>query len=183
MNIIRDLGSSGNALVTLAFGGKYLDYWQSNAANNWKRYCDFHDLGLIVIDSPLCPDSDKNWKKAHWQKLLVGEFLSEKLPNINNICFLDSDILINPLSPNIFDNYNSSTIALTSLRKNLPYPYDDVLRRMAFLRHTHHDSKYPLDSALFISTADLYSYHNLPAMHDVACTGLIVFNASNPNAF
>ena len=183
MKIIRNLGRTKDVVVTLAFGGEYYNLWETHASNTWVEYCQKHDLGLIVIDHPLYSHLDENWKKAHWQKLLIGDYLSSNIVDINNVCFLDSDILINPNSPNIFDHYDSTTIALTSLRKNLPFSYDNVLRRLAFLRHTHYDKKYPLDSALFISVEDLYKYHNLPPMPDEACTGVIIFNPSNHARF
>ena len=165
-------------IATIAIGADYLKSWMKHAFPTWKKYCERHGLGLIVFDADLIPKSSKIWKKPTWQKLLIGETLKRELPDVRNVCFLDSDILANYMAPNVFDFYRSGTIGLVSLRKNLPYPYDQVMRRLAFLRHTLYDKKYPLDSALFISLDRLYGYHGLAPQADEACMGFFVFNVS-----
>jgi hypothetical protein len=179
MKIYIEPSASGHILTTIATGGSFLQQWDEYARQGWDEYCHRHKLGLIVFDEELVAPGGEAWKKAHWQKTLIGEQLAERAPRVTNVCYLDTDILINPTAPNIFDGYHPDCIGLTSLRKNLPFPYDHVLRRMAFLRHTHYDSSYPLDSALFMSVEQLYDYHNLAVQLDEACTGLIVFNVAN----
>jgi len=182
MNIVLPLGSSRNLIATIAIGQEYFSPWEKYAQPSWVEYCRRNDLGLVVFDQELISSDQKEWKKPTWQKLLIGEILRKADIDANNVCYLDSDILINPTSPNIFDSYKPSTIGLTSVRKNLPFPLNEVLRRMAFLRHTCYDVKYPLDSALFMSLEQLYSYHGLTAQSDEACMGLIVFNLDHHNA-
>jgi hypothetical protein len=179
MKVYIKPGASGHILATIATGGNFLELWDTHARQGWEAYCRRHQLGLVVFDEELASRSGEAWKKAHWQKTLIGETLARYMPGVTNVCYLDTDILINPTSPNVFDGYRSDHIGLTSLRKNLPFPYDEVLRRMAFLRHTHYDSKYPLDSALFMTIEQLYEYHNLAVQPDEACTGLIMFNVAN----
>ncbi len=84
--------------------------------------------------------------------------------------------MISPLAPNIFDNRDESKVGLVSLRKNLSYPYETSLRRMAFLRNRYYDSKYPLDSSLFVSIEGLYQMIGLGAQDDEACSGVFVFS-------
>jgi hypothetical protein len=179
MKVYIEPGASGHILTTIATGGNFLQLWDSHARNSWEEYCRCHDLGLIVFDEELAARDSAAWKKAHWQKTLMGEQLARYAPKVTNVCYLDTDILINPTAPNVFDGYRPDCIGLTSLRKNLPFPYDDVLRRIAFLRHTHYDNMYPLDSALFMSVEQLYGYHGLAVQPDEACTGLIMFNVAN----
>jgi len=179
MRVYIEPGTSGQILTTIATGGSFLQLWESHARSGWEEYCHRHDLGLIVFEDELADRDGEAWKKAHWQKTLIGEQLAKYAPKVTNVCYLDTDILINPTAPNVFDCYRPDCIGLTSLRKNLPFPYDDVLRRMAFLRHTHYDSKYPLDSALFMSLDQLYGYHGMDVQSDEACTGLILFNVAN----
>jgi hypothetical protein len=131
---------------------------------------------LIIFDEELIDKSASHWKKVHWQKTLLGKALQTHGCKASNICYLDTDILINPTAPNIFNNYNPSTFGLVSLRKRLPFPYEEVLRRMAFLRHFHYDKSYPLDSALFMSIEQLYEFHGLEPQMDEACTGVVLFN-------
>ncbi len=95
---------------------------------------------------------------------------------IENLCYVDTDFLINPLAPNIFNNFNKNKISLVSQIKNLPYDLDFVRRKIAFNRHHFYSKKYPLDSSLFMNLKQIYSYHKLKTMNDYACSGLFVFN-------
>lgn len=179
MKVFIEPGQSGNILATIAIGEKYYAAWEKNALPGWENYCKRHQLGLVAFDADLVSTDNKYWKKATWQKMLIGTTLRESSLSVKNVCYLDTDILINEHAPNIFDFYNEDAIGLVSLRQRLPYPYDELLRRLAFLRHTHYDRSYPLDSALFMSLEHLYKFHELPPQPDEACMGLIVFNIKN----
>lgn len=178
MKVLINPGETKNVIATLAIGDDYYKSWEKYAFPTWKQYCERHGLGLIVFDADLIPKENKIWKKATWQKLLIGNTLRLNLPAVSNVCYLDSDILINYMAPNVFDFCRSGTIGLVSIRKNLPYPWEQVLRRMAFLRHNHYDKNYPLDSALVISLNRLYEYHGLAPQSDEACMGFFIFNVS-----
>jgi hypothetical protein len=176
MKVLLPLGNSKNLIATIAIGNAYFSAWEKCALPGWTEYCERNGLGLVVFDQDLISSDKKEWKKATWQKMLIGEMLKKASIDAKNVCYLDSDILINPTSPNIFDSYDATTIGLTSIRHNLPYPLEEVQRRLAFLRHTCYDDSYPLDSALFMSLEQLYGFHGLTAQSDEACMGLIVFN-------
>ena len=181
MKVIIDPGKSRNILATVAISDPYFQAWQHYALPTWRRYCERHDLGLVAVDAELISRDHKNWKKATWQKLLIGWELRSVLPTVENVCFLDSDILINYMAPNIFDSYDDpEKIALVSERKNLPYPsLDETLRRVAFFRHHYYDEKYPLDSSLFMSLEQLYKHQQVDVQEDYACSGFFVFNVAN----
>ena len=52
---------------------------------------------------------EKNLNKfaPTWQRLLIGNEIKNKFNDVENVCYLDTDIQINHfLAPNIFDNYN-----------------------------------------------------------------------------
>jgi hypothetical protein len=176
MNIILNSKSTNNYIVTIAIGDQYLKDWETFALPSWKLYCEKYDIGLIVFTNDLISKEDIKWKKATWQKLLIGNTLKPRIKNIENICYLDTDILISPIAPNIFNNFNTDEISLVSLRKNLPYNYDEVLKKIAFFRNHYYDNNYPLDSALFITLSELYNYHNLTPVQDEACAGFFIFN-------
>jgi hypothetical protein len=178
MRVLIEPGRSRNILATIAIGEPYLRAWEEYALPGWEDYCSRHGLGLVVFDRDLLPREDTTWKKATWQKMLIGEALLKAPMDVAGVCYIDTDILISPLAPDIFESCDPASIGLVSLRRNLPFPYHDVLRRMAFLRHTCYDSSYPLDSALFMSLEQLYGYHGLPVQQDEACMGLIVFNVA-----
>ena len=123
MKILIKPGKSQNIIATNAIGGSYYESWRRWAYPTWKKYCERHDLGLIVFDTSLIKEDSKIWKIPAWQKLLIGDTLKNNLPEVKNVCFLDSDILINYMAPNVFDSYNPETIALVSQKNKLPYPF------------------------------------------------------------
>jgi hypothetical protein len=169
-------GKSGNVLATIAIGEQYLQPFMKYAYHTWEIYCHRYDLGLILFDDHLIAKSDPNWKNPYWQKFLIGDYLSNQKLGIRNVCCLDTDILISPLAPNIFDNRDESKVGLVSKRSNLPLEHHAILRRMAFLRNRYYDSKYPLDSSLFITLDDLYKVADLPPQSDDACSGVFLFS-------
>ena len=95
-------GKSGNVLATIAIGDAYLEPFMKYAFHTWEMYCKRHDLGLILFDDHLVDQADPDWKNPYWQKFLIGDFLISQNLSVNNICCLDTDILISPLAPNIF---------------------------------------------------------------------------------
>ena len=176
MKKILDTGKSKNAIVTIAIGEKYYNLWKKNSSKLWINYCKKYDLGLYIVDNDLVSKDNKVWKKATWQKLLIPEEIKKTGLNLERVCYLDTDILISPNAPNIFDFHESETIGLVSVRNKLPFPLENVLRKMAFQRNLHYSNNYPLDSSLFISLDEVYKFHGLENMGDECCMGLILFN-------
>jgi hypothetical protein len=185
IEIVLNADSSNNYIVTTAIGEPYISDFKKYAMPSWKSYCEKHGIGLIIVIEDLISLRDKYYKKANWQKFLVGSHLQTLDFEVNNICHLDTDILISPIAPNIFNYHYDDKISVISLRKNLPFNYDVAIKKMAYFRNKYYDKKYPLDSALFISVDDLYEHHNLavPEIADETCSGVYVFNANNYSDF
>ena len=169
-------GKSGNVLATIAIGDAYLEPFMKYAFHTWEMYCKRHDLGLILFDDHLVDQAHPDWKNPYWQKFLIGEALNNAAVKVNNVCCLDTDILISPLAPDIFSGRNEAKVGLISKRKNLPLDHHQLLRRMAFLRNRFYDKAYPLDSSLFISLVDYYAEVGLDVEPDDACSGVFVYN-------
>jgi len=146
------------------------------AYHTWEMYCRRHDLGLILFDDHLISPDHPKWKKANWQKYLIPSAIVDAGLQVNNVCHLDTDILISPLAPNIFDSHDGQKIGLISLRTGLPFPHIELCRRMAFARNKYYSAEYPLDSSLFISLQDIYSIIGKSAQSDYACSGVFVFS-------
>lgn len=179
MKIYVQPGLSGNILATVAIGVEYLQTWEKCALPSWVAYCHRHGLGLVAFYEEMISRDSDVWKKATWQKLLIGQALQDYGMKVNSVCYLDTDILISPFAPNVFDNYDTETICLVSQIKNLPQPLHQTLRRLAFLRHTHLNPRYPLDSALFMSPQQIFEFHGLPPHDDYACAGFFIFSVAN----
>ena len=45
---------------------------------------------------------------------------------------IDSDVLININSPNIFDYHKSKSVSVISLRKNMPYLWEETTRKISY---------------------------------------------------
>ena len=176
MHIVRKPINSKNYITTIALGQNYLKSFKKYSLPTWLKYCEKHDLGIIIFTCSLVKLDSKNWKKANWQKLLIGNFIKQKKLEIDNICFLDTDILINHFSPNIFNFYDNDTFGLVSQFKNIPFPMLEAQKRIAYNRHHFYNKNYPLDSALFMSPEQIFKSMNLSVFQNYACTGLILFN-------
>ena len=179
MEIIKKSLYSKNYIVTIAIGDEYVKNFKKFSLPTWIKYCKKNDLGIIIFTKPLIADNSDQWKKATWQKLLIGDQIKEKKIEVNNICYLDTDILINHYSPNIFKFYDEKTFGLVSQYKNIPFPLLEVQKRIAFNRHNFYDKRYPLDSALFMTPQQIFKSMNLKKFNNYACAGLIMFNLEN----
>ena len=105
---------------------------------------------MIVVYKDLI-EKNNNWKSPNWQKLLIGNLIIKNKIKINNVCYLDTDILINPLSPNVFKNYETNKISLVSQVKNIPYSLEKIRKKL--LSITFFIVKIPLTSSLFMWVA------------------------------
>tara|TARA_B100001245_G_C22887317_1_gene427013 strand:- start:84 stop:1040 length:957 start_codon:yes stop_codon:yes gene_type:complete len=168
--------SNNNYIVTILIGKKFKRTWEKFAYPTWKLYCKKNSIGLIVIKNHLIDKKSLYWKKATWQKYLIGDYFSKNYKFIKNVCFLDADIIINPFSPNIFKKHNPKKIATTSTRFNMPYPWTETQKKIGFYRRKFYKKTYPLNTNLLFSTKQLYRHHNLKEQKDEACAGLIIFN-------
>lgn len=168
---------SKNFLVTIAIGYKVLNSWHKYAKLGWVEYCKKHKLGIIVITKDIIEKKSNYWKKATWQKMLIGDYLQKKYANsIKNICYLDTDILVNPLAPNVFKLHDINKISVVSMINNLPYDLLDIRKKISYFRNKFYSKKYPLDSSLFMPIQRLYRYHNLTSQKDFFCAGMFIFN-------
>ena len=168
-------GKSGNVLATIAIGEQYLQPFMKYAYHTWEMYCRRHDLGLILFDEDLISPDHPKWKKATWQKYLIGDAVAKSNLQIDNICYVDTDVLISPIAPNIFEFHKQTKISVISTRTGLPFDHIELCRRLAFARNRHYSEDYPLDSSLFITLKDIYALIEAPPQEDYACSGVFVF--------
>lgn len=167
---------SQNFLCTLVIGKKYFCNFKKFTFKYFYNYCKKNDIGIIAITDHLISKNSKNWKKPHWQKLIAPYLIKKKYKKIKNLCMIDSDILINEHSPNIFNFHKTNSISVVSVRYNMPYEWKNVTKKISFLRNRFYDKNYPLDSALHISLKDLYKFHNFKIQNDEFCAGLYVLS-------
>jgi hypothetical protein len=87
---------NNRAIVTLAFGEKYLGAWKNDCEANWREYGSRHGYDIICLQEPLDTSQRAQKRSPSWQKCLV---LSQDFADrYQQIAWVDSDILINTRS-------------------------------------------------------------------------------------
>lgn len=172
-----------NYLCTLAIGYKYLNNFKKYSYKHFYNYCRKNDIGIIIITQNLINKSSSDWKKPEWQKLIAPYLIKKKYKDVKNICMIDTDILINENSPNIFQFHKKNSISVVSVRYKMPYKWEEVTKKISFLRNKFYDRNYPLDSALHISLKNLYKFHNFKPQKDEFCAGVYVISENHFKQF
>lgn len=88
------------AIVTLAVGAKHLNNFNSYCRRSWTRYAERHNLDLVVLTDALDNSERALSRSPAWQKCLILSL--EPINRYDRVAWLDSDIIINPESPDIF---------------------------------------------------------------------------------
>ena len=141
---------------------------------SWKLYCEENDIGLILFDEAEEYKTQSDWKGYLWFKLLLADIIYSKLKDVNKICFVDYDIVINPYAPNIFQKVPQGRFGLVSKRHQLGFCVEEAQRKVTFFRNKYSNNAYPLDSSIFLSVNNLYKYAELEPVSDEACGGLFM---------
>jgi hypothetical protein len=87
------------AIVTLTVGRKYVSSFSRHCLRPWKAYASRNGFDLIVLDASLDASSRAQARSPAWQKCLI---LSHRdVRGYDQVVWVDSDVLINPASPDI----------------------------------------------------------------------------------
>lgn len=90
------------ALVTLAIGKKYIRRFSKSCRHLWKDYAEKNNFDLIVITEALDNSPKAQSRSPAWQKCLI--LSNPDIQRYDRVVWVDSDILINPGSPDICKN-------------------------------------------------------------------------------
>ena len=101
------------ALITLAIGDRYLATFKKYCRESWHKYANQHNLDVVVIDSPIDDSPRAQSRSPAWQKCLVLSHPNVK--SYDQVAWVDSDILINPTSPNVFKDVPLEMIGAVDL--------------------------------------------------------------------
>lgn len=176
ISVLRESRNDCN-LVTIIIGDQYLHNWNSLVNTSWIKYADRFNLGIIITGG-LIPQDHPYWKKATWQKLLIPKALINSQIHCKFVSYIDSDIVINPFAPNIFESALPHKVGVVSIRQNMPYEFQAINRRLAYLRRKFIDESDPLNSAQHFSTKELYNYYGYDDQGDEFCAGILLFDPS-----
>jgi len=167
-----------DVIVTSAVGNEYFERWKAFSFPTWKRYAHEHQLGIVVVLNRLIVGPESIAKNASWDKLLAPLLLSQHFPKIERVALLDTDVVISPFAPNLFDLSEPGSYSVVSQERGLPFPIREVRQRIALLRQWFYDDDYPQNSILQATAEEVFSLQGLPAHPDYFCAGLIVLDSS-----
>ena len=163
--------NSGNFLVFFATSKKFINTFKNYTSISAKLYAKRNNIGILLIDHELISKKEKFYKKPTWQKWLIPDYIKKNYKNIKNFFYLDCDIIINPSAPNIFKQYKFDKILVTSVRKNMPYTFEEATKKISYLRRKYLNKNFPLDTSLVMGLDETYKYHNLQTQKDEFCAG------------
>jgi hypothetical protein len=87
------------AIVTLAIGKPYEAMFEKYCKASWSLYTEKHGYDLIVITEHLDHSPRAQSRTPAWQKCLI--FSDPRTQHYDQVVWVDTDILINPNSPDI----------------------------------------------------------------------------------
>lgn len=87
------------AIVTLAIGKPYEAMFEKYCKSLWSLYTERHGFDLIVITEHLDHSPRAQSRTPAWQKCLI--FSDPRVQSYDQVVWVDTDILINPNSPDV----------------------------------------------------------------------------------
>jgi hypothetical protein len=97
------------ALATLAIGETYSRLFHERCEDNWRAYCKRHGIDLVVLEKPLDESARAASRSPAWQKCLILEHPG--LEHYDQVCWIDTDILIHPSAPSVFEGVPLGKVA------------------------------------------------------------------------
>ena len=173
-----------NYIASILIGNKVTKEWENFSKRLIVQYCKNNNIGLIIFYKNLVAKKGY-YSNPVFNKYLFADYFKKNLKFIKNVCYMDHDILSNPLAPNIFKNFKKGKFSVVSKYKNTFYIHNDdyLKRKAAFMRKAYYQKSFPLDSALTINRAQTYHFHNWPDLGDYFCSGLFMFNIKEKSEF
>lgn len=172
-----------HALVTSAIGGRYLQDFLEFSLSTWQTYAQRHGLGIIVFADNSVSEETLGGFNGAWLKMLLPELVKSQFPLIQRLALVDTDIIINPSSPNVFGATPEGFVGVVPEFSSDPSRDTHARKRIAYLRRNHYDSAYPLDSILFASAEQVYAEEGFDPLSDSFCSGLLVLDVAFSSDF
>ena len=100
------------AVITCTIGDEYFNQWNEFFRESWEHWCHKNNYDLIIFkDFIENDDSFKEPRSPAWQKLLA--MAHNSLEHYEHALWIDSDIFINPSSPDPLQHQTDQTIGMT----------------------------------------------------------------------
>jgi len=169
---------TAHALVTTAIGGTYLRDFMEFSLPTWQIYALHHGLGIILFSDGSISEKASGGLNGSWLKMLLPELIAQQLPQIERLALVDTDIIVNPAAPNLFDATPGGFVGVVPEFSSDTARDIESKKRLAFLRNRYYDSSYPLDSLLFASAEQVYEEEGFTPLPDSFCAGLLVIDVA-----
>jgi len=172
-----------HALVTSAIGGRYLEDFRQFSLPTWQKYAQRCGAGVVVFSDGSVSEDTLGGFNGAWLKMLLPELVNQQFPQIKRLALVDTDIIINPAAPDVFEATPQGHVGVVP--EFSPKPGMDNLsrKRMAFLRKKYYDASYPLDSILFASAEQVYLEEGFQPLSESFCSGLLVLDSASSSTF
>ncbi len=162
------------AIVTLAVGEKYEASFNKSCRSLWTKYAEKHQSDLIVFTRPLDTSQKAQSRNVSWQKCLI--LSSEQIKSYDQVAWVDSDILINPDSPDIFEDVPIEKIGVVD---EYSIPSKEEHQQCLRLMYQHWSSR----NITFMEDLTATDYHKNFGLsgefNSVAQGGVIVFSPAH----
>lgn len=160
---------SNKAIVTIAAGKRFQRMVNNICRENWQFYADKHGYDLIIVNEPF--DKSDN-RCAAWQKCLV--LSQEWSKKYDRIVWIDTDIIINPNSPDIAEDVPEDKIGAVN---EFSFPTREEYQ-IALSRMYEHWTNLGFNPTINYSAIEYYKNFGIECnFEDVVQTGVMVFNS------
>jgi hypothetical protein len=88
------------AIATIVIGDAYKKNFDAVFLPSWQNYAEQHGLELVIFERLLDTSETAQHRNIAWQKLLIAS--QEETRGFDDVCWIDADVMINPMAPNIF---------------------------------------------------------------------------------
>ena len=165
-------------ILSTAIGSNYFSNWSEFARHTWEQYAEKYGIGILVHSHPVVTRDNEAWLPERWHKMIAPSFVKDYFPKVAQILVLDSDVLISPIAPNVFELHDTDKFGVVS-SKNLPFNREATFRMAAYLRHHRFSERYPLDSSLFQPVSNEFTNRGFPVQEDFFTAGFILMNSTS----
>lgn len=175
--------STRHALVATATGGTYFEDFVLFSLPFWRIYAEKHDLAIVVVRDSSFAENLPVGPGGAWLKMLIPTYVRNLLPSIERLALVDTDVIMNPSAPNVFEFTPPGQIGVVSQTQGLPFDLLLAKKRMAYLRKSYYAAQYPLDSLLFATPEQIFVAEGLDPHPDSFCSGLVVLDVLDADLF
>lgn len=165
-----ETGSPGAkvALITAAVGERYLNNWKQFSLPSWFRYAERNEYQILALTSALTNEDTSHFG---WNKFLMFSEIENYVGDDCTLVLLDADQVISPLAPGL-DEYLGIQ-ALGVVRDSVGNPFER--RLLSFLRKSHLDPRYPLDSLLLADREEMIAnLRTMENLNEIYSSGFVI---------